>query len=55
MFSLPWKMLTNTINTLSCIFIVQIINYLEQCHLQTAQMSLQVCQRTSRRREAIDR
>lgn len=54
MFSLPQKMLTNTIKTLSCIFIGQIINYLEQCHLLTAQTSLQVCQRTSRKTEAID-
>ncbi|CAM9524619.1 unnamed protein product [Bubo scandiacus] len=37
MFSLPWKTLTNTIKTLSCTFIVRIINYLEQCHLLTAQ------------------
>lgn len=36
-FSLPWKTLTNTYKTLSCIFILQIINYLEWWHLLPAQ------------------
>lgn len=43
MFSLPWKTLTNTTKSLSCIFIVQIINYLEQGRLLTAQTVQRRC------------
>lgn len=46
MLSLPQKALTNSIKALRCISIAQIINYLEQRHMLTAQTMrtlLQVC------------